>query len=357
MGIILLFSALNSCDFCTAPTSNGGDFENILIFSGKSANTNQNVLFSSTALGSEIKAVNNKSIEIYSSPSMNSKIAYTKFDGFSASNSLYISDLDGGNETFLIKESGLFQILNPIISADAKKICFNGGFNRLLIYDMQKSSINQISSKLATNAYPTFSPDGKKLAFIENDNSNMIKIKVIDTDNLDLINIFYDNVYDGFLKSSEIGNFVNWNYDNKRIAFSFSNNGRDIIKIINIETRSEQSFDYSSDNIGIENPAVNFSKNILVFKANDGNLWARNLAENDSRLFQLTVAVSNEFYYNLGWSPDEKYLLAGNSYKDASNFEYKDLVVFDIDKENSIPKTENLYLISNNANNGFWKSK
>ncbi len=340
------------CDFCNGPSDNGVNPENRIFFTAFSVNDNSPVIFSSSPTGREISVLA-RNILLNSAPSNTGKIAYTKFDGSSASNWLYISNIDGKEEKLITKENALFLIQNPIISPDGTKIIFNGGFNRLLVYDIEKTVFNQISSKLLQNSSITFSPDGKKIAYFESD-VNEFSVKVISSENTDMINVLFSKSFQGNLQSAIMNYYINWDAKSEVISFSFTNSNREYVKSINITDKVEKTFDYSADAISIFNPTLNQQNQIIVFTGKDGNLWARNYSESDNRLFQLTNAEVGEKYYLPYWSKDGKYLMVSNINDNDSNYNYNDLIVFEIVKEDDIIKSKGSYLISNNTFKGFW---
>ncbi len=346
------FILLSSCDNCNGPSGNGNNPENKICFTAFSINDNSSAIFSSTAKGREMTVLA-RNIILQSAPSKTGKIVYTKFDAISSSNWLYIASIDGKEDKLLAKENSLFSIQNPAISPDGSKILFNGGFNRLLVYDIEKTVFNQITGKLLQNSSPTFSPDGKKIAYFEK-NGNEFVVKVISATSTDIVNVIFSKSFQGDLQSLLSNTFINWDADSEVIIFSYTNNSRDYITSVNINDKSEISFDYTAESIGNFNPSINLAKQTVIFTGKDGNLWGRNYNENDNRLFQLTNTDVGEKYYLPSWSNDGKYLLVSNFNGNDSNDNFNDLIVFEITKEDEIIKTKRSYLISNSTYKGFW---
>lgn len=353
--IILSFVLVGCCNVCEpTDTNSNGNKDNRIYFTAFSLNLNNPVIFSCYEDGKDIKELINNGI-IYSSPSDNGKICFTKYDSISGTKWLYLSNIDGSEEKLLAKENDLFSYGNPALSPDGKFICFNAGNKNLIVLDIAKTVFNQISFKLSNNTKPAFSPDGKKLAFFEDAADNKsFKLKVISAENTDVITELYSVQLNGKLQSQNNENSISWSSNSINLAFSYQSDVNDLIKIIDVNNGSQTEFAFVSNAIGVVNPAVNNQFNVVCFSGRDGNIWIRNLNIDDKRLFQITKAESDENYSNPQWSSDGKNILCNVSNNSEINMSYSNLITLSIKKEDEISSMTKSSMISNNVMNGFW---
>jgi Tol biopolymer transport system component len=81
---------------------------------------------------------------------------------------LTIVDVTTGKYDREIRLSEVHEVINPTWSPDGKQIAFSaliGGFNDLFVYDLDKSALRRLTTDPFTEMDPAWSPDGRRIAF------------------------------------------------------------------------------------------------------------------------------------------------------------------------------------------------
>ena len=81
---------------------------------------------------------------------------------------LVIVNVDNGKTEREIQLSEVHEVVNPTWSPDGKQIAFSaliGGFNDLFAYDLEKSALRRLTTDPFAEIDPAWSPDGKKIVF------------------------------------------------------------------------------------------------------------------------------------------------------------------------------------------------
>jgi len=164
--------------------------------------------------------------------------SFTKFDKETFVQSLYKHNVRTGEETVLLKTSDLVldSLDKPIRvshyrwSPNDKYILFTSTLNYryskpggdIIIYDVEKKNITKIAENGSKQWVPQFSPDGKKMAFVRNDNLFFYNLQTKTEHQLTfdgngtILNGHFDWVYQEELSAVQ---GWKWSPDSKRIAF------------------------------------------------------------------------------------------------------------------------------------------
>lgn len=157
---------------------------------------------------------------------------------FKSSNDIYMMDIDGNNLKKLNKAGDSNG--NPKFSPDDKKIAYiSKRENKWNIYILDLTTNAEI--KLTDNLedkYFSWSPNGKKIAFITNSNESSNEINIINSDGSGKITI----------DTSSYSNIVSWSNDGNKVVYSKEINGNDEIIMFNFEDRKISNLTNNNSN-------------------------------------------------------------------------------------------------------------
>ncbi|MBI3257904.1 MAG: PD40 domain-containing protein [Ignavibacteriae bacterium] len=179
VGIILyvLLISLSGCNKCDNPIDTGGtptDGESQMFFN-YSLNINSVQIFTCLSDGTNQHQWNTTNGFITSniwsgitSAPRAGKIAFTAGE-YKENAQLVIANTDGSNAKVLVPSTAPpdGQIFFPVLAPDADKVAFMRASNKSNIYMINSDGTGEslIATKSFAESYPTFSPDGKKIAY------------------------------------------------------------------------------------------------------------------------------------------------------------------------------------------------
>jgi len=125
-------------------------------------------------------------------------------------------NLDNNERMPSIAFKELVSISSPSWSPDGKKLAFTGlsrmGFNDIYIYDISKGYLLKLTNDIYDDRDPSWSPDGKYIAFSSDrtmtGNRGKYNLFTIDTQNLNIRYLTYGNFNDRAPKYSKAGKIV-----------------------------------------------------------------------------------------------------------------------------------------------------
>lgn len=222
----------------------------------------------------------------------------------SAQPKIFIASLKDGASKRLTLLRG--NQLMPALSRQRDKIAFISdvtGNPDLFIqnYDPEKGAIGKprqiFSSKKATQGTPTFSPDGKRIAFVSNkDGSPKIYMIDIPEEGKPLKDIKAQLV----TRHCKEGSAPSWSPDGKKIAYCAMTNGTRQIWSYDVSTKEERQVTQGSGNK--ENPSWAANSLSLIYNCSEGgacDLWMVNL--NQPRATKITSGPGEKRFPN--WEP------------------------------------------------------
>lgn len=184
----------------------------------------------------------------------NTKISYVEYDKNNKYQyRLMVSDYDGYNQISIHNSSQ--PLMSPSWSPDGKKIAFvtfETGHAILVIQNLETSRIKKIVDFPRHNGAPSWSPDGKKIAF-SSSRSGKLHIYIYDINNDSIRQITYGNN-----NNTE----PSWFPDNEYLAYTSDKDGYPQIYKINIYNYDSYRISWNS----LSNQNANVSK--------DGNFLA-----------------------------------------------------------------------------------
>lgn len=335
-----------SCsDVCDSGDGPGGS--NSIYFTALTVNTDKPSVFSISPEGDDMQTVIEDGI-IFSGPSKDGKLVYLAKD-YNEKDIIYTFNIRTGDRKALIRDIDIFEkgLSFPVISPDGIWVSFIGGSNSMYLKPDTSAFAYRVTSVLYENCLPSFSPDGRYIAYFEQ-SSKSFKLRIT--------NISADNRVDVFSKEFLEGDLNH----NKQPTVAWSNDGNKVIYSVRVDTTDFLYFHdivsgtetiYEMKNIGASMP--DFSSNddfMIVFVSNKGELWTRQLDSADPD-FKMLVS-SGEFDINSFpfWSDDgisilyhNYFILDDQQYQATLNiYKFSDGI------------GENL-ILSNNVYRGFWK--
>ena len=170
----------------------------------------------------------------------------------------------------------LFPTVAQMFSAEADKICFTKTFfdkrynyqtySDIMLFDLKTKKLKRLTKEQKYFA-PALSPDGKKIALAEHNDSMQSRLVIIDTDSGKLLKKF-PNPKNDFLRTPV------WSPEGNQIAFTAGNEkGLSLILIDYESGKTDTIINQSKEVIG--RPA--FYKNFLLYNSNYdgiGNIYA-----------------------------------------------------------------------------------
>ena len=151
-----------------------------------------------------------------------------------ASRSIVTMDLDGSNRRAVFLSTSLFDISDwPSYSPDGSKIAFAASFAtiegwQIFVVDTDGSDLTCLSPKEVRDYAPAWSPDGARIAFFSERDSNL-EIYVMNADGSDTTRLTNNKTDDGYPV---------WSPNSTKIAFISNRDGQRDIYIMNADGSS-----------------------------------------------------------------------------------------------------------------------
>ncbi|MBI3151738.1 MAG: PD40 domain-containing protein [Chloroflexi bacterium] len=212
---------------------------------------------------------------------------YGSIDCCFGANNIYVMNIDGSN---LINARGVSWEVFITWSSDSQRIAFDSencdGSEGICVMNADGTTHN-----IADGGRPTWSPDGKKIAFRSGPYNN-VEVYVINVDDTDPINLTrYRKGWDG--------NPV-WSPDGKKIAFSSYRDGNYEIYVMNAD--GSDQINLTNNQAGDDEPVWSPDGRKIAFVSDrDGNNEIYLIDADGSNLFRLTNNDAND--YSPTWSP------------------------------------------------------
>lgn len=155
------------------------------------------------------------------------------------SHNLYIIDIDGNNLKKLTDSGADYNHFQPEFNHDGSEIAFSkyeiyGPLSIINILNLKDSSIKEIENGAEATQTPTFSPDGRFIAFCSNLSDPVNFLVNVGTINLDTREVKE-------LTTNGRSYNPSWSPDGKEIVYQFLNEdtGKNSVRKINLETNEE----------------------------------------------------------------------------------------------------------------------
>lgn len=158
---------------------------------------------------------------------------------------IYRMSIDGKSVTQITHGPGLALNVEPAVTRDGSKVAFSSDrSDRTMIYTMDKNGGNVVRKTFAGtyNSTPTWSPDGKKLAFAGQDKSHdAFDIFVMNADGSGLLRLTSAHRPDGHWASNEDPAF---SPDGRHILYVSDRTGTKQLFIVNSDGTNERRLTY-----------------------------------------------------------------------------------------------------------------
>ena len=186
---------------------------------------------------------------------------------------LTIVDVNTGKNEREIRLSEVHEIINPTWSPDGKQIAFSaliGGFNDLFVYDLEKSALRRLTTDPYTEMDPAWSPDGQKIVFSTDRFTTNLEVLKPGPLKLALLDVASGNVTQvgGFDGAKNIG--AQWAADGQSLFFISDRQGISNIYRMPIgggQTRQLTNMLTGASGITSLSPAMSAAGGRLLFSA------------------------------------------------------------------------------------------
>ncbi len=277
---------------------------------------------------------------LFSAPNSDGIIAYTSQKGGLADALMYYS-LGGGKSGKIVDKSAYPGISFVIASPGSRKVLFADGSD-LYFFNMDGTGDYQLTSGLCPGTLPSFSPDGKYIAFFTGTSTDSA---------MKLLAYYSDNPAGNPALSADLpfgaGKFhkyigITWSPDSKSVVYTRSSGGisKDLI-FKEIISGSENIA--GDDNFGASQPVISPGLDTFCFACSDGNIRIKRIS--DGKIWRITAAEAGEYYSGPQWSPDGEKILFIRFRENISGG--GTLEVFGL-------KTGKTIIIGNNILRAFW---
>jgi WD40 repeat protein len=293
---------------------------------------------------------------IFSAPAQNGNFAFIRIDQAESKKILMLGNANDFSTKLLEKEGKDFSIFYPNISKTGDKIAFLGGTNQLFIWVFNQTSnasyIDKISSKVFDNVVPEFSTDGNLLGFLESENNNEIKLKIVESVNPD--NVFFEKVFQNEQLIQGLDNYLSFSSINNKIVFLSQDTDYDKLKIVNYLTNEIKEIKVERANLGIKIAKISPDGKYIAVAANDGNIWVISIETGEPLFSKITnVELCNYFLY-FDWNSDGTKLLAQSYNCNDDLTKGSTLYIIDLETKDDLMITKNLTLFCNNIQRAYW---
>jgi hypothetical protein len=334
-----VISGFYGCDVCNVGESKDNDATDIF-FSALPLNGDTSSIFAVSTDGSGLRKIANDGV-LYSGPSRNKTIVFLK-EHAPVDTLLYYMKTNGDSLDKSTITSAYNLIANPIMSPDGRNVAIFIG-NRQLILVGNMIFVQWASFNFCEETIPSFSPDGRYIAFYEGSSlSGPLTVKVVSTN--DPNNVIYHRDFSFGINPWKGETGIDWSADSRIIVYMLSDSGSDIINIDEISGGKSNQLIISG--IVAFMPVLSPDKSTVAFSARDGNIWLETIV--NERNYKLTDADTT-MEYNLypQWTSDGKNIFYTHFFKDEAGNKFGgNLEIIDV-------RSLRRMVLSNNVFRGF----
>lgn len=270
--ILTLVLLITSCDTCDNGSGGTGTDEYTILFSSKAAGEDLPGLMEINSDGSHFSKIIDNA-KIFSSMSDNSELVFTR--NINNLNELHYFRLGEQSTTLIDKDNSFFTIEEPVISPDGTFIAFKSSDSTAFLYDLTKSSLQQLNVTNAIVSNLVFNENSNELVFfVEKSNPVLLNYNVINS------TVSNEIEFPGYDYNANRNNIYNIN--NK---FCFTLKGTDFDNIYYGDFGNFNFVSISKEFLGANAayPGRNFEE--FVFSTDDGRLFI--VEVNVQRTFQI----------------------------------------------------------------------
>lgn len=210
-------------------------------------------------------------------------------------NDIYLMDPSGERQVNVTRSSGVSNYW-PSWSPDGRRLAFvsdRTGAGEIFVVDADATNLVDLTNHPATDAYPDWSPDGSRIVFAS-DRDRSEEIYLMNPDGTNLVRLT-DN--------DDSDSFPVWSPDGAQIAFISSRAGSPDIFVMNADGSNVRNL---TDTPAIEiAPQWSPDGSQIAFLSNPGRRDGRDLAVVDVRSGTIRyLAPTGAAVQNFAWSPD-----------------------------------------------------
>jgi hypothetical protein len=259
-----------------------------IVFSALPLNINEYSIFTVERNGSKLREYI-PNAKLFSAPDTDHKICWLEVSG-TGEKSVYLSSITGADKHKVISGNYYPDLQMPVLSFMGELIAFYGGDKRLLMTRANQGMPDIISNECHNAFIPAFSANGDFLMFFSSAEDSLY-LNVISTTSLESV---YQKAYSAILAEYHIHNRIALDRDNNRAIFSITL--KDSTSVIGVfDFNDLKHSEYNIENPFIMNPELSGNELRVIFSGSDGNLWIKDLADQNFVAVKLTDVSGDEY--------------------------------------------------------------
>lgn len=288
--VLISLLAMTACNVCDNSGTNAERIPENIYFTSQLLNSEVMSVYGIDPQGDSKDLVRNEGI-IYASPSRDGKLAVlVQSDNRSA---IELINLKSGNPSELLNSQVADYYIDYGLSGNANALYYVNKLNELNLYDINTKVDTKIDIKVNVSLRPSFSPDSKKLAYLERGNSQ-------DENTLHVVDVVNPRVeyyslaipYSISVYNSDGKAEMSWSKDSKSILLAVGGkDSSDSIgsRILQIDLATNASSIFSMNGIYAYEPKFSPDNKYWIFADIEGNI--RKAVKTETNSFVLSYLI------------------------------------------------------------------
>ncbi len=342
--LLLAFFLLVGCDPCRYDVYYPGQPGDVY-FTALPVNSNEPSIFQINLDSKNPQELVKNGI-LYSPPSRNGRMVFIRNYPM-GSQDVVLSNIDGGEQR-IVAGSYVWQSRDcAIISSNGNNIAIVANGNELWLV-RNETKFYKLSNLFCKGTFPSFSPDGTKIAFFEGkDIYSQVSLAVYYVDSDPPIELSR-RLLEGQLIEVFREPTIVWSQDGQYLIYSLEmENYSDFLHILSYEGSSERVYEIGITGCVYAIPNKDLTKVYLTGR--DGILWSFSLVDSVNRYKEISKSFGASFNVFQSITSDEKNIIYTRYYRDDLSIYHGTLELVSITDNTPQPK-----ILGSNVYRAFW---